>query len=257
MTRAAIIVVGGGARRLNGVAKPWLSIGGIPIIDRIINSVEPHVQQCVLVGEVPEWWRRDDVEWTREEPAGTGPAAAVRAGFEVLAPTVDEVLLLAGDAPMIAAPLAALLAHDLPGDGAMIEVDGRLQFLCARLRRPALERALASGDASMRSVYEHLQVATVSAVLTDCDTWEDVARLRQEIPMNDWLNEVAAKLGIDPTIDVDAVLELTRDVAHNLERKNAPLTSYLLGFAAAKQNLTAAQIAALAADIGAMAKDRA
>lgn len=75
--------------------------------------------------------------------------------------------------------------------------------------------------------------------------------------MNDWLNEVAAKLGIDPTIDVDAVLELTRDVAHNLERKNAPLTSYLLGFAAAKQNLTAAQIAALAADIGAMAKDRA
>lgn len=257
MTRAAIIVVGGSARRLNGVAKPWLSIGGLPIIDRIIDTVRPHVQQCVLVGEAPDWWSRDDIEWTREEPAGTGPAAAVRAGVARLEPGVDEVLLLAGDAPMIADPVAALLATDLSFDGVAVESDGRLQFLCARLRRQPLERALATGGSSMHSVYEHLQVLNIPAVLTDCDTWEDVARLRQEIPMNDWLNDVAAKLGIDPTIDIDAVLDLARDVAHNSERKNAPLTSYLLGYAAAKQNLDAAQIAAAAAEIGAMAKDRA
>ena len=72
--------------------------------------------------------------------------------------------------------------------------------------------------------------------------------------MNDWLTEVTAKLGVDPTMDVDAILELTRDVAHNTERKNAPLTTYLLGYAAASQNLSAAQIAQLAAELGAMAK---
>lgn len=75
--------------------------------------------------------------------------------------------------------------------------------------------------------------------------------------MDEWLEAVAKKLGIDLEIDVDAVLDLTRDVAHNLERKYAPLTSYLLGYAVASKQLSPTQIAALAAEIGAMAKDRA
>lgn len=51
---------------------------------------------------------------------------------------------------------------------------------------------------------------------------------------DDWLTAAAADLGIDPDVlDVDAVLELARDVAHNVERKAAPLTAYLVGYAAA------------------------
>ena len=110
----------------------------------------------------------------------------------------------------------------------------------------------------MHSLYECLSVTTVEALVDDADTWEDVARLRQETTtMNEWLTTVCEKLGIDPVIDTDALLELVRDVAHHTERKNAPLTSYLLGYAAANKSLSAAQLAELAAELGRLAKERA
>lgn len=257
MSRAAIIVVGGRAQRLGGVNKPWLSIQGRPIIDHILESTLPHVQQCVLVGDAPDGWSNTHVRLTREEPAGAGPVAAIRAGMKLLLPDIDEVLLLAGDAPFIGEALAALFAAELVDGAVAVESAGRTQYLCTRVRRRDLESALITAETSMQSVFKGLRVHTVSAALVDADTWEDVVALRQELQMNDWLTDVTKKLAIDASLDIDAVLELARDVAHHTERKNAPLTSYLLGYAAAAQNLTQAQVAALAAEIGQMAKDRA
>ena len=254
MNRAAIVVVGGAGQRLGGVAKPWLRVGGVPIIDHILDAVLPHVQQCILVGQQPTTWAHSEVTWTQEEPAGSGPAAAIRAGLAVLNPDVSEVLLLAGDAPFIAEPLAMLLDAEFTEDGIALEVDGRVQYLCARILRAGLEAASVKPSMSMRGIFEGLRIRTIPASLQDADTWEDVAQLRQGIGMNDWLTAVAAKLGIDPTMDADALLDLTRDVAHNTDRKNAPLTTYLLGYAAASQQLSAAQIAELTAELSAMAK---
>jgi hypothetical protein len=70
-----------------------------------------------------------------------------------------------------------------------------------------------------------------------------------------WIDEACRVLGIDARMDVEAVLALARDVAHSLERKNAPLTSYLLGYAAASQNLNTTQIADLASKLGARAQE--
>ena len=258
MTRAAIVVVGGNARRLNGIAKPWLLINGRHIIDRIVDAVLPQVQQCVLVGEPPAGWARADVQWAREEPIGGGPVAALTAGLGLLDAAIDEVLLLAGDTPFIDEPLSALLATTVTDDGVVVTSDGQVQYLCALLRTASIHRALAQAGSSMRSLYECLSVTTVEALVDDADTWEDVARLRQETTtMNEWLTTVCEKLGIDPVIDTDALLELARDVAHHTERKNAPLTSYLLGYAAANKSLSAAQLAELAAELGRLAKERA
>jgi Domain of unknown function (DUF6457) len=47
-----------------------------------------------------------------------------------------------------------------------------------------------------------------------------------------WTEAVCAELGIDPAAaDVTAVLDLARDVAHNVARPAAPLTAYLVGVA--------------------------
>lgn len=47
-----------------------------------------------------------------------------------------------------------------------------------------------------------------------------------------WTEAACAELGIDPTsADTMAVLDLARDVAHNVARPAAPLTAYLLGVA--------------------------
>lgn len=257
MTRAAIIIVGGAARRLDGVPKPWVSVAGRPMIDWVVDAAQHHVEDVVLVGTAPKDWSRPDIRWTCEDPVGTGPVAAIMAGMAALDDEIDEVLLLAGDAPFVEEPLMRLFGVNFSCDGVAIHSEGQLQFLCARIRRDALAVALTSAGTSMRSVYAGLQVAEVEAELLDADTWEDIVRLRQEPKMDEWLEEVATKLGIDPKIDTDAILDLARDVAHSLERKNAPLTSYLLGYAAATKQLQPKEIALLAAEIGAMAKDRA
>jgi Domain of unknown function (DUF6457) len=51
--------------------------------------------------------------------------------------------------------------------------------------------------------------------------------------MNDWLEDLSRRLGVDPLSpdEMGAVLKLARDVAHGVERKFAPLSTYLLGVA--------------------------
>jgi hypothetical protein len=49
---------------------------------------------------------------------------------------------------------------------------------------------------------------------------------------DDWLGTVCAELGLDlAELDQKAVLNLTRVVAHTVDRPAAPLTAYLLGVA--------------------------
>lgn len=263
MVRGAIIVAGGAGSRLGGVAKPWLDVAGRAIIEHVIDAARAHARDIIIVGTLPSFVTPPEgVRWTLEDPPGTGPAAAVRAGIALLTSDVDEVLLLAGDAPMVADAVASLCEAALDGDG-VVAVDGdRVQYLLARTDRVALQRALDAGGASMRSVFDHLQTHGVAVHVEDADTWEDVVRLRAGDPRagsgavdNAWLAEAAQVLGIDADLDVDAVLALTRDVAHGLERKYAPLTSYLLGYAAASRGLDATQIAALAEELGRRARE--
>ena len=260
MQRAAIIVAGGGGTRLGGVDKPRLLVDGRSLLDHVCLAAAAWVTRLVIVGYEREIAPISaQVHWVLEEPVGSGPAAAVRAAMPLLA-EIDEVLLLAGDAPFAADALQALCAAPFRADGVALKHDGMVQFLASRLRADALRHALTLGGQSLRSVFDHLQIDTLEGRVVDADTWEDVVHLRAKglmaMARDPWLEEVATVLGLDPVIDIDAVLALTRDVAHNVERKYAPLTSYLLGYAAAARGLDAAAIAELAERIGAQARAR-
>ena len=50
--------------------------------------------------------------------------------------------------------------------------------------------------------------------------------------LEDWTATVCAELGLEPeSVNVTAVLDMTRDVAHDVARPAAPLTAYLAGIA--------------------------
>ncbi len=50
--------------------------------------------------------------------------------------------------------------------------------------------------------------------------------------MDRWIMTVSADLGLDPgAADTRAILDMTRDVAHNVDRPAAPVTAYLIGVA--------------------------
>lgn len=254
---AAIVVAGGSGQRLGGVAKPWLLVRGQPIVDHVLAVLHPQVSTTVLVGQPPRSWPiPPTLLVTVEQPPGGGPAAAIRAALPLLPPETDEVLLLAGDAPHISAVVAQLVNHPMSSQGVAVQSGGEVQFLLSRVALTPLVSALNAGGSSMRSVFDHLQIDLLEASVLDADTWEDVVRLRAEggpVAEHEWLDEVCGILGIDAAVDVDAVLTLARDVAHARERRYAPLTAYLLGYAAAEQHLTPERIAELASQIGAAA----
>jgi Domain of unknown function (DUF6457) len=60
--------------------------------------------------------------------------------------------------------------------------------------------------------------------------------------LQSWTEAACAELGIDPAVaDARTVLDLARDVAHQVERPAAPLTAFLLGLAVGRgQPLAAA-----------------
>jgi len=90
----AIILSGGRATRLDGADKAEL-IGpdGRTCLDRVIGACRSAARRVVVgpVGADPR------VEWTREEPAYSGPARAIAAGMAVLARGADG-----GDADRVA-----------------------------------------------------------------------------------------------------------------------------------------------------------
>ncbi len=71
--------------------------------------------------------------------------------------------------------------------------------------------------------------------------------------MDEWIRQLCDALDV-PIADVDtnAVLDLAREAAHNVDRPAAPVTTYIVGYAAAQRGGGAravTQVTHLAADL--------
>ena len=51
--------------------------------------------------------------------------------------------------------------------------------------------------------------------------------------LDDWTTALAKEVGIELTVDVQALLAVARDAAHHVARPAAPSTTFLVGYAAA------------------------
>lgn len=274
MSYDAIVLAGGAARRLGGADKPALSVGGRTLLDRVLDACPDAATTVVVGGRRPT---ARPVRWAREEPAGGGPVAALDAGLR--GTTAERVLVLSADLPFLdRATVRTLLeapgghagpdGHAGPGgqagpgggaprDGALLrDPDGRDQPLVAVYRTAPLRRELARLAAGrdglaglpLRSLTAALDLARVDAgplASFDCDTWDDLAAARARIRehgtvLEQWITAVKNELGIDLSVDTAALLDLARDAAHGVARPAAPLTTFLVGYAAARAEASGA-----------------
>jgi molybdopterin-guanine dinucleotide biosynthesis protein A len=134
----AILLTGGAARRMSGLAKPGLDVGGRSLAARVADSVAG-AGQLVVVGP-PHGVPADVV--TREEPPGSGPVAAIAAGARLV--RAGYVAVLAADLPFLDAGTVATLRGAAVGHDVALLVDdaGRDQMLCALWRTASLAAAL-------------------------------------------------------------------------------------------------------------------
>lgn len=52
--------------------------------------------------------------------------------------------------------------------------------------------------------------------------------------LHDWIDELCDVLDIEVEVDEALVLDLAREAAHNVQRPAAPVSTFLLGYAAAR-----------------------
>ncbi|HEX6920311.1 MAG TPA: DUF6457 domain-containing protein [Actinomycetes bacterium] len=53
--------------------------------------------------------------------------------------------------------------------------------------------------------------------------------------IDEWTEALARELGVDLSVDVRGLLDLARDAAHSVDRPAAPITTFLVGYAAAQR----------------------
>lgn len=245
----AIVLAGGAAKRLGGADKPAVRVGGRALLDRVLATCTDAATTVVVGGRRPT---TRAVTWTREVPQGGGPLAALDAGVRHTG--AERVLVLSADLPFLGESTveALLAAAGRPDrDGALcVDQDGRDQPLVAVYRAEPLRRELAllatehGGLAGLplRLLTHELDLARVEAgplASFDCDTWEDIAAARARIRehgtvLDEWITAVKNELGIELDVDTGVLLDLARDAAHGVARPAAPLTTFLVGYAAAK-----------------------
>jgi len=69
------------------------------------------------------------------------------------------------------------------------------------------------------------------------------------VNLHDWIDELSDVLDVDTELDEGLVLDLARAAAHNVARPAAPITTYLLGYAAGSQDADPERLEALAARV--------
>ncbi|MHA3702547.1 DUF6457 domain-containing protein [Jatrophihabitans sp. YIM 134969] len=266
-----LVVAGGPATRLGGLDKALLRRpDGRTVLEGLLAA--PVAGHRVVVG--PERAVAGVDVWTREDPPGGGPVAALAAGLPHV--SAAAVVLLAGDLPAGGGAVPALLAALGDHDAAVVEAGGRRQWLLAVWRTAALRGSLHRvGDpagARVRALYDGVDVVGVAdsgGWSDDLDTPADVERLTaaghsaevtstpEPAPMTTWLEEAAAALDLPAgVVPVTLLLDLARDAAHGVARPAAPLTTFLAGLAAGRAGGSPDDVRAAVDRLSALLADR-
>jgi len=176
----AVVLAGGDSRRLGGLDKAAIEVGGVSLLDRALDAVQ-EAREVIVVG--PRRPTSAVVRWTSESPPGGGPLRATIAGLETV--NSDVVVVLAVDYPFVTSAVVAELIRAVgTHDGAALQDEGgAMHFVVGAYRTDALRSALEAhppDEASMRSLFGTLDVAAVHAdrAAQDVDTLEDLESAR-------------------------------------------------------------------------------
>ena len=168
--------------------KASVKLGNDTLLDFQLAQIPTGVP-TIVVGEAVT--THPEVVFTREDPPGSGPVAALSAGLALT--RTSAVVLLAVDAPFALPHLLRL--HLGPNDTALIPQDlmGKPQYLAGIYLSTALQAALDelgdSTNTSMRELITHLPEAKYFALtpenadyFMDLDTPEDLAAAQALLP---------------------------------------------------------------------------
>ena len=173
----AVVLAGGRSRRMRVADKTALSVGGVSLLDRVLQATT-RARSVIVVGAERPVAR--SVTWVQDEPSGGGPAAAVGTALPVV--SAEIVVLLAADLPFVTTAHIEQLAEAVTDDGAVyVDAGGAEQWLCSAWRAQTLCGLPLTAGGSLRHALGSLAFERLADALVaiDCDTPEDLRRAEE------------------------------------------------------------------------------
>lgn len=160
---SAVVLAGGRARRLGGVNKARLEIGGVPLLDRVLAALRPVADQIVVVGHLAGEMERPGVEVVPDAFPEHSTLVGVYSGL--LAARHDVALVVGCDMPFLSTALLQRIAQLSEGyDLAVPRVNSLLEALHAAYRRsclPVMEEAIGRKHYKIVDFYSLVRVREV------------------------------------------------------------------------------------------------
>jgi molybdopterin-guanine dinucleotide biosynthesis protein A len=162
MKVAGAIIAGGPAKRLGGVAKPFLNVGGQTIAERQLGLLRgAALARVLVVANDAAPWAALGVDVVPDLVGGMGPLGGIHAALTA-ADDCDAVICLAGDLPFVEPALLAALRDRAPRADAVAPRTPRgIEPLCARYARallPAIDARVRAGDLAVHALLEQRAV---------------------------------------------------------------------------------------------------
>jgi molybdopterin-guanine dinucleotide biosynthesis protein A len=162
-----VILAGGRAERLGGIAKGMLERDGRPLVARIAAALAEVAGARLLVADDPTPYAALGLPSIPDAIRGVGPAGGLLAALEHV--TTPWVLVVACDMPGVAAPLLALLRDREERYDVVVPVVGGLpEPLCARWATrvaPVIREEVRQGRRKMSTLLEPLVVERLSEAI--------------------------------------------------------------------------------------------
>jgi molybdopterin-guanine dinucleotide biosynthesis protein A len=192
---SGLILAGGSGRRLDAF-KPELTVGGRPLILRVVAALRPLTQEIVIVHGPEDYRERlegmmGDVRFVGDE--GEGPLAGLACGAQ--AARGDWVLVAPADAPFLSSQLyGRLLEEAQTSEGCIPPVEAKDNALIGAYQRQALLRVseplLRQGEKAAHTILPLLRLERLADTdlpgmpfgmhcTFDIDTQEDLARAEE------------------------------------------------------------------------------
>jgi molybdopterin-guanine dinucleotide biosynthesis protein A len=167
---AGAILAGGNARRIGGIAKGTLKVGGgVSIVERLINEMnDAGVSDIVIVANDPKPYQDYGVKIIADIREGIGPIGGIEAGLVHFAGQSDAVMFVPCDLPQISATQLSVLKQTFIENNVPVVFAATNEFfwhpLCAVVHNDLVKQvssAIDCGERKIRKIWEQVKAVRV------------------------------------------------------------------------------------------------
>lgn len=160
-----VILAGGLGRRLGGIKKAQIEVGGLPIIERALSRLEGLFDETVIVDNDRRLSYLPDTRVVPDIEPGGGPLVALLSGLQ--AATRETAIVIAADMPFLNPAVFLRLFKLIKGADVAIPVVGELlepahAIYRVATCRTAVARALQRGQSRMTAFHADVRVVRLA-----------------------------------------------------------------------------------------------